>query len=99
MYKDIVISFFGAWILRDVFGTTEVGEQIAMVMGLAAMLFIFCLFCEIQVEKWRKYRQRVQDLEQRIEQMRGGGMRERRESEGNHGEVGTDPDRAIDDAG
>ena len=51
MYKDIVIALLGAWILRDVFGTTEVGEQIAMVMGLAAMLFIFCLFCEIQVEK------------------------------------------------
>ena len=40
MYKDIVISLLGAWILRDVFGTTEVGEQIAMVMGLAAMLFL-----------------------------------------------------------
>lgn len=44
MYKDIVISLLGAWILRDVFGTTEVGEQIAIVMGLAAMLFIFAFF-------------------------------------------------------
>lgn len=44
MYKDIVISFLGAWILRDVFRTTEVGEQIAIVMGLAAMLFIFFAF-------------------------------------------------------
>lgn len=99
MYKDIVISLLGALLLEPVLKTTETGEQIAMVIGLAAMLFIFCLFCEDQVEKWRKYRQRVQDLEQRIEQMRGGGMRERRESEGNHGEVGTDPDRAINDAG
>lgn len=31
MYKDIVISFLGAWILRDVFGTTEVREQIAII--------------------------------------------------------------------
>ena len=54
MYKDIVISLLGAWILRDVFRTTEVGEQIAIVMGLAAMLFIFCLFCEDQPEKAEK---------------------------------------------
>lgn len=95
MYKNIVISFLGAWILRDVFGTTEVGEQIAIVMGLAAMLFIFCLFCEDQVGKWREYRQRVQDLEQ----LRGGGKRERRESAGNHGEAGADTVTAVDDAG
>lgn len=99
MYKDIVISLLGAWILRDVFGTTEVGEQIAIVIGLAAMLFIFLLFCEDQAEKWQKYSQRVRDLEERLEQLRGGGMRERRESAGDHGEVGTDPNRALDDAG
>lgn len=51
MYKDIVISLLGAWILRDVFGTTEVREQIAIVIGLAAVLFIFLLFLENQVEK------------------------------------------------
>ena len=45
MYKNIAISLLGAWVLRDVFGTTEVREQIAIVMGLAAMLFIFLLFC------------------------------------------------------
>lgn len=44
MYKNIAISLLGAWVLRDVFGTTEVREQIAIVMGLAAMLFIFLLF-------------------------------------------------------
>lgn len=51
MYKDIVISFLGAWILRDVFGTTEVREQIAIIMGLATVLFIFLLFLENQAEK------------------------------------------------
>lgn len=44
MYKDIMISLLGAWILRDAFGTTEVREQTAIVMGLAAVLFIFCFF-------------------------------------------------------
>lgn len=92
MYKDIVISLLGAWILRDVFRTTEVGEQIAIVMGLAAMLFIFCLFCEYQVEKWQEYRQRVQDLEQRLEQLRGGKTGERRESTGNITDAGADTD-------
>ena len=99
MYKDIVISFLGAWILREVFGTTEVGEQIAMIMGLAAMLFIFCLFCEEQAEKWQEKRRRARIMELRIAQLRGGRMRERRESEGDYGEVGTDPNRAVDDAG
>lgn len=92
MYEDIVISLLGAWILRDVFRTTEVGEQIAIVMGLAAMLFIFCLFCEDQVEKWQEYRQRVQDLEQRLEQLRGGKTGERRESTGNITDAGADTD-------
>lgn len=99
MYKDIVISLLGAWILRDAFGTTEVREQIAIVMGLAAMLFIFCLFCEIWAEKWQKYHQRVQNLEQRLERLRGGRMCERRESAADYGETGADTDAAIDDAG
>ena len=98
MYKDIVISLLGAWILRDVFGTTEVGEQIAIVMGLAAMLFIFCLFCEIQVEKWQKKRRRAQIMELRTAKLRGGGMRERRESAGDHEEAGADTNAAVDDA-
>ena len=99
MYKDIVISLLGAWILREVFGTTEVGEQIAIIMGLAAMLFIFCLFCENLTEKWQDKRQRARIMELRIARLRGGGMRERRESAGDYGEVGTDPNRAVDDAG
>ena len=92
MYKDIVISILGALLLEPVFKTTEVGEQIAIIMGLAAMLFIFCLFCEDQVEKWQEYRQRVQDLEQRLEQLRGGKTGERRESTGNITDAGADTD-------
>lgn len=99
MHKDIVISFLGAWILRDVFGTTEVGEQIAMIMGLAAMLFIFCLFCEEQAEKWQEKRRRARIMELRIAQLRGGRMRERRESAGDHEEAGADTNAAVDDAG
>lgn len=99
MYKDIVISFLGAWILRDVFGTTEAGEQIAMIMGLAAMLFIFCLFCEEQAEKWQEKRRRARIMELRIAQLRGGRMRERRESAGDHEEAGADTNAAIDDVG
>lgn len=99
MYKDIVISLLGAWILRDVFGTTEVREQIAIIMGLATVLFIFLLFCEDQAEKWRKYRQRVRNLEQKLEQLRGGMTDESRESAGNYGETGADTVTALDDAG
>ena len=92
MYKDIAISILGALLLEPVFKTTEVGEQIAMVIGLATVLFIFCLFCEDQVEKWQEYRQRVQDLEQRLEQLRGGKTGERRESTGNITDAGADTD-------
>lgn len=99
MYKDIVISLLGALLLEPVLGSTEVGEQIAIVMGMAAMLFIFCIFCEIQAEKWQEKRRRARNMEQRIAMLRGGGKRERRESAGDYGEVGTDPDRAINDAG
>lgn len=99
MYKDIVISLLGALLLEPVFNTTEVGEQIAMVMGLAALLFIFFLFCEDQTEKWQKKRRRARIMEQKIAKLRGGITGERRESTGDYGEVGTDPDRAINDAG
>lgn len=99
MYKDIVISLLGAWVLRDVFGTTEVREQIAIVMGMATVLFIFCLFLENQVEEWQKKQKRIRELERKLEELRGGGKRERRESAGDYGEVGTDTDRAINDAG
>lgn len=99
MYKNIAISLLGAWVLRDVFGTTEVREQIAIVMGLAAMLFIFCLFCEEQAEKWQEKRRRARIMELRIAQLRGGRMRERRESAGDHEEAGADTNAAIDDVG
>lgn len=92
MYKDIVISFLGAWILRDVFGTTEVREQIAIIMGLATVLFIFLLFLENQAEKWQKYSQRVRDLEENLEWLRGGGNGERRESTRNIADAGADSD-------
>lgn len=92
MYKDIVIAFLGAWILRDVFGTTEIGEQIAMIMGLAAMLFIFCLFCEDQAEKWQEKRRRARNMEQKIAKLRGGITGERRESAGNIADAGADTD-------
>ena len=92
MYKDIAISILGALLLEPVFKTTETGEQIAMVIGLATVLFIFCLFCEDQAEKWQKYSQRVQDLEQRLEQLRGGRTSERRESTGNIADAGADTD-------
>ena len=78
MYKDIVISLLGAWILRDVFRTTEVGEQIAIVMGLAAMLFIFLLFCEDQLEKLQKMQKRIRELERKLEELKGGKTDENR---------------------
>ena len=56
MYKDIVISLLGALLLEPVLGSTEVGEQIAIVVGLAAMLFIFCLFARISWKNCRKSR-------------------------------------------
>lgn len=78
MYKDIVISLLGAWVLRDVFGTTEVREQIAIVMGLAAMLFIFLLFCEDQLEKLQKKQKRIRELERKLEELKGGKTDENR---------------------
>lgn len=99
MYKDIMISLLGALLLEPVFNTTGIGEQIAIVMGMATVLFIFCLFLENQVEEWQKKQKRIRELERKLEELRGGGKRERRESAGDYGEVGTDPDRAINDAG
>lgn len=92
MYKDIAISILGALLLETVLGSTEVGEQIAIVMGMATVLFIFCLFCEIQAEKWQKKRRRARIMEQRIAKLRGGKTGERRESTGNITDAGADTD-------
>ena len=92
MYKDIVISLLGALLLEPVFNTTEIGEQIAIIMGLAAMLFIFCLFCEEQAEKWQEKRRRARNMEQRIAKLRGGRTGERRKSAGNIADAGADTD-------
>ena len=78
MYKNIAISLLGAWVLRDVFGTTEVREQIAIVMGLAAMLFIFLLFCEDQLEKLQKKQKRIREMERKLEELKGGKTDENR---------------------
>ena len=78
MYKNIAISLLGAWVLRDVFGTTEVREHIAIVMGLAAMLFIFLLFCEDQLEKLQKKQKRIRELERKLEELKGGKTDENR---------------------
>lgn len=90
MYKDIVIALLGAWILRDAFGTTEAGEQIAIIMGLATVLFIFLLFLENKVEKWQEKRRRARIMEQKIAKLRGGITGERRESTGNIADAGAD---------
>ena len=95
MYKDIVISLLGALLLKSIFNTTEIGEQIAIVMGLAAMLFIFCLFCENQAEKWQEKRRRARIMEQRIAKLRGGITGERRESTGNITDAGADTNAAA----
>ena len=92
MYKDITISILGALLLEPVFKTAETGEQIAMVMGLAAMLFIFCLFCEDQAEKWQEKRRRARIMEQKIAKRRGGITCEGRESTGNIEDAGADTD-------
>ena len=92
MYKDIVISILGALLLEPVFNTTEIGEQIAMVMGLATVLFIFCLFCEDQTEKWQQKRRRARNMEQRIAKLRGGRTGEGRESTGDITDAGADSD-------
>lgn len=98
MYKDIMISLLGAWILRDAFGTTEVREQTAIVMGLAAVLFIFCFFGKSS-GKMAGIPPASTDLEQRLGQLRGGGKCERRESTGDYGKTGADTVTAVDDAG
>lgn len=92
MYKDIVIALLGAWILRDAFRTTEAGEQIAIIMGLATVLFIFLLFLENQAEKWQEKRRRARIMELRIAKLRGGITGERRESTRNIADAGADTD-------
>lgn len=99
MYKNMIISFLGALLLRNTLGTTDAGEQIAIIVGWAAMLFIFCIFCEEQLEKWQKREKRILEMERRLEELKGGRADEGRENTASYDTAGDGTGYAADDAG
>lgn len=74
MFKDIIISVMAAVLAVDklscVVSLTS-REQAGLCIGITAILIIFCLFLEIQVEKWRRRRNRVQQLQQILSRLTG----------------------------
>lgn len=99
MYKDIAISVLGAVLLEPVFTTESLEEQIVIIIGLAAVLFIFCLFLDEMAEKRQKKQARIRKLEHTLENLRGGAKREGRESTASYDTTGDGTGYAIDDAG
>lgn len=59
MLKNIVISVLGAVIISDYpwLSAGDVMEKIAIIMGLAVVLFIFLLFLEEMAEKLQRTRE------------------------------------------
>lgn len=66
MLKNIVISIFGAMVFvrHPWFRTSDKGEEIVIIMGLAIVLFIFLLFLEETTGKVRRVREMKRLLRQ-----------------------------------
>jgi len=77
MHKDIIISILGAFIIAELpcFEIHNSAEKIAMIVGIASAVFIFCLFCEDLHEKWKKKQKRVQEMYEKIGQLRQLSLR------------------------
>lgn len=74
MIKDTVISALAAGLILDKLSgylALDAPLKISLWIALTVILIIFCLFLEIQAEKWRK-RKRVQQLWQILEALRNG---------------------------
>lgn len=73
MCKNIIISAMAAALIVDKFpwGALTANEQAGLWIGMTTILIIFCFFGDVTLEKWRKRRNRVQQLQQILEQMRG----------------------------
>ena len=73
MLKDTVISFLAAVLtVQHVpwFAACQGMEKTALIIGIMTILIIFCLFLENLAEKWRKYSQRVQKLQDTVRKLR-----------------------------
>lgn len=74
MFKDIIISVLAAVLAVDKLSciiSLNGREQAGLCIGITAILIIFFLFLEIQVEEWRRRRNRVQQLQQILSRLAG----------------------------
>lgn len=72
MCKDIIISLQAAYFLIELpcFEMANNAEKTAGIVGMAAAVFIFCLFCEELYEKWQNRRKRIQKNREIIRKLR-----------------------------
>jgi len=72
MYRYIFISILAAAALAELpcFEISNSGEKVAMIIGMTASVFIFCLFCEDVYEKWVNYRNRVRKIRRIVKKLR-----------------------------
>lgn len=75
MIKDAIISSLAAGLAVDKFSqitVLTVSEQVSIWIAFAVILFIFCLFWEMQAEKWRNRKKRAQRLQEILERLAKG---------------------------
>lgn len=74
MIKDVIISVLAAALVVDkLSGVMDlaVREQAGLGIGITAVLIIFCIFLDIAVEKERKRRSRIWQIQQMLERLAG----------------------------
>ena len=87
MVKDVILSALAAGLILDKLSgylALDVPVKTSLWIALTVILIIFCLFLEIQAEKWRQRQTRMQQLWKILEHLRRG-------KEENYGECNDRP--------
>lgn len=74
MIREITIAALAAGLLLRIpwFAMCTAWTQASIWLALTMCLLFFCLFCEEQYEKWRKYRERVDNLRELVGRLAKG---------------------------
>lgn len=74
MIKEVIIAALAAGIIlrHPWLASCTAWTQASIWLALTMCLLFFCLFCEEQYEKWRKYRERVGKLKELVGRLAKG---------------------------
>lgn len=75
MFKNLIISILTAELVAaNCFQLRDQSDKTALVIGITAAVFIFCIFLEELYEKCTNYVKRVRKIRKTVEELRKGDL-------------------------